>query len=35
MSRQQRNIAVIGAVLLLLYGLYVMANTGVLTALFQ
>jgi len=35
MSRQQRNIAVIGAVLLLLYGLYVMANTGVLTAFFQ
>jgi hypothetical protein len=35
MTRFQRNIAVIGAVLLLLFGLYVMANTGVLTALFR
>ena len=35
MTRQRRNIAIIGAILLLIYGLYVMANTGVLNALFS
>jgi hypothetical protein len=29
-----RNLAIIGAILLLIYGVYVLANTGVLTALF-
>jgi hypothetical protein len=31
----QRNIAIIGAILMLIYGLYVLANSGALTALFQ
>jgi hypothetical protein len=35
MTRQGRNIAIIGAILLLIYGLYVLANSGALTALFQ
>jgi hypothetical protein len=35
MTRLQRNIAVIGAILLLIYGIYVLANSGALAGLFR
>jgi hypothetical protein len=35
MTRQSRNIAILGAILLLIFGIYVLANSGALTALFR